>query len=195
MKIAVTGGLGSGKSTVSKMLASFLECELIDTDELCRSQLQPGCRGLERLKEFFGCRFLHPDGTLNRQLLREATFQNHKVKSQLETILHPVVREIVNDRWNKRPVGSEHLIVEVPLLYEVQWQNDFDQCVVVYVPEHLVYLRVKRRSGLDSEEIRLILNAQMPIEEKLAFTPLIVDNSNTLVSTFLQTVYLVRAWI
>ncbi|MBW1637082.1 MAG: dephospho-CoA kinase [Deltaproteobacteria bacterium] len=192
MKIAVTGGLGSGKSTVSKILASSLECVRIDTDELCRNQLQPGNVGMERLKEVFGYRFINPDGTLNRQALRRSTFQDHAVKSQLETILHPVVREIVNDRWDRRKDGEAHLVVEVPLLYEVQWQSDFDQCIVVYVPEHLVYQRVVRRSALDMEEIRRIINAQMPIEEKLAYTPFIVDNSTTLASTVLQTAYLVR---
>jgi len=192
MKIAVTGGLGSGKSTVSKVLASFLGSELIDTDELCRYQLQPGGRGLERFKEVFGGRFLHSDGTVDRQNLREATFQDKKIKSQLETLLHPVVREIVRCRWNKLQACGRHLIVEVPLLYEIQWQDDFDQCVVVYVPEYLVYERVARRSGLDFEEIRSILNAQMPLEEKLTYTRLIIDNSTTFVNTVLQVAYLVR---
>ncbi|MBW2682766.1 MAG: dephospho-CoA kinase, partial [Deltaproteobacteria bacterium] len=66
MKIAVTGGLGSGKSTVSKLLASFLGCELIDTDQLCREQLQRGAEGHEKFKEVFGGRFLHADGTVDR---------------------------------------------------------------------------------------------------------------------------------
>ena len=192
MKIAVTGGLGSGKSTVSKILASSLGCGRIDTDELCRSQLQPGNMGMERFRDAFGYKFLHPDGTLNRQALRSATFKDQAVKFQLETILHPVVREAVNDRWKRRNTDEAHLVVEVPLLYEVQWQNDFDQCIVVYVPENLVYPRVVKRSGLDIVEIRRILNVQMPIEEKLAYTELIVDNSGTLASTVLQADYLVR---
>jgi dephospho-CoA kinase len=187
MKIAVTGGLGSGKSTVSKILASYLQCELLDTDQLCRQQLQPGHEGLARLKECFGNRFLCSDGTLDRQKLRIVTFENLKVKSQLEDILHPIVREIVAARFREKELRGEYLVVEVPLLYEVQWQNDFDECVVVYAPESIVYERVALRSGLRFFEIRSILDVQMPIEEKRKYTRFIIDNSGTFVSTMLQT--------
>jgi len=187
MKIAVTGGLGSGKSTVSKILASYLQCELLDTDQLCRQQLQPGYDGLEGLKECFGDRFLCSDGTLDRQQLRLVTFENHKVKKQLESILHPLVREIVAVRFREKQLLGEHLVVEVPLLYEVQWQGDFDECVVVYAPESIVYERVAQRSGLRFSEIRSILKVQIPIEEKRKYTRFIIDNSGTFVSTMLQT--------
>jgi len=186
MKIAVTGGIGSGKSTVSKILASFLRCELLDTDHLCRQQLQPGGEGLEKLKAIFGHKFLTDDGTLNRQALRESTFQDHAVRSQLETILHPIVRQIVEKSGNESEVQGGHLVVEVPLLYEVQWQDDFDECVVVYVPEHLVYGRIVLRDGLGVEHIRSILRAQMPVEEKREYTSFVIDNSGTLTSSVLQ---------
>ena len=195
MKIAVTGGLGSGKSTVSKLLASSLGCELIDTDQLCREQLQRGAEGLEKFKEVFGGRFLHADGTVDRQRLREVTFRDQRIKSQLEAILHPIISEIVNQRWNQREGSVEHLIIEVPLLYEVQWQGDFDECVVVYLPEHLVYERVALRSGLAYEEIRSILKAQMPIEEKRTHTQFVVDNSTTFASSILQVAYLVKTLV
>ena len=119
--------------------------------------------------------------------MRLVTFENHKVKSQLENILHPVVRENVADRFRERELRGEHLVVEVPLLYEVQWQDDFDECVVVYATESIVFERVALRSGLRFFEIRSILNAQMPIEEKRKYTRFIIDNSGTFVSTMLQT--------
>ena len=192
MKIAITGGLGSGKSTVSKILASYLQCELLDTDQLCRQQLQPGHEGLERLKDCFGERFLCSDGSLDRQQLRLATFQNHKIKTQLENILHPLVRKIVAVCFREKELQGEHLVVEVPLLYEVQWQDDFDECVVVYTPESIVYERVALRSGLSFSEIRSILKVQLPIKEKRKYTRFIVDNSGTFVSTMLQTANLSR---
>jgi len=195
MKIAVTGGLGSGKSTVSKLLASSLGCQLIDTDQLCREQLQRGAEGHEKFKEVFGGRFLHADGTVDRQILREVTFKNQRIKSQLEAILHPIISEIVNQKWKQREGSVEHLVIEVPLLYEVQWQGDFDECVVVYLPEHLVYERVSLRSGLACEEIRSILKAQMPIEEKRTHTQFIVDNSTTFASSVLQVAYLVKTLV
>lgn len=195
MKIAITGGLGSGKSTVSKILASYLQCELVDTDQFCRQQLQPGFEGMERLKECFGNRFLCSDGTLDRQSLRRATFEDHNIRSQLEDILHPIARKMVATRWKEKKTSGEHLLVEVPLLYEVQWQVDFDECIVVYTPEPSIYERVRARSGLSFKEIRSILKAQIPIEEKRKYTRFIIDNSGTFVSTMLQTAYLFKRMV
>ena len=192
MKIAVTGGLGSGKSTVSKVLASYLQCGLLDTDQLCRQQLQPGCEGMVRLEECYGDRFFYPDGTLDRQSLRSATFEDHSVKVQLENILHPIVRKIVTAYLREKEMRGEHLVVEVPLLYEVAWQDDFDKCIVVYTSESSVYERVSLRSDLSFTEIRLILKVQMPIEEKRKRTQFIIDNNGTFVSTVLQTANLFK---
>ncbi len=192
MNIAITGGLGSGKSTVSRILASYLHCELLDTDQLCRQQLQPGCEGMVKLRECFENRFLLPDETLDRQKLRCATFEDSGVRVQLENILHPIARKIVAVRWREKKNQGEHLVVEVPLLYEVQWQEDFDESIVVYTPESSVYERVSMRSGLTFTEVGSILKAQMSIEEKRTYTPFIVDNSGTFVSTVLQTVTLCK---
>lgn len=192
MNIAVTGGLGSGKSTVSKILASYLRCELLDTDQLCRQQLEPGQKGLERFGKVFGGRFICPDGTLNRPALREATFKEHSVKSKLEAILHPIVRRIVANKLTAESISTVPVIVEVPLLYEVQWQDEFDRCIVVYTPEHLVYERVMFRDGLTAEEISLILASQISIEEKRNYTRLVIDNSDTFVSSMLQVANLVK---
>ena len=192
MNIAVTGGVGSGKSTVSQLLASYLRCDLLDTDQLCRQQLEPGCEGMKRFEEVFSTRFLHLDGTLNRNRLREATFNDPHVKSQLETVLHPIVREIVLEKLQAQKQSVVSFVVEVPLLYEVQWQDEFDKCIVVYTPEHLVYERVMQRNGLSFTEIELILKAQIPIEEKRKFTPLVIDNSDTFTSSVLQVANLVK---
>jgi len=192
MKIGVTGGLGSGKSTVSKILASYMRCDLLDTDQLCRQELQPGQEGMVRLRECFGGRFFCNDGTLDRQALRCATFEDYSVKRELESILHPIVRRIVATYSREKEICGEHLVVEVPLLFEVQWQGDFDESVLVYAPEDKVYERVSRRSGLSSAEIKSILKAQIPIEEKKKYTQFIVDNSGTFVSTVLQVARLIN---
>lgn len=192
MNIAVTGGLGSGKSTVSKILASYLRCELLDTDQLCRQQLEPGQEGMERLVEVFSTRYLCFDGTLNRDALREATFSDPAVRLQLETILHPIVREKIADKLQGSIIYAGHLVIEVPLLYEVHWQDEFDKCIVVYTPEHLVYERVLLRSGLTFEEIASILAAQISIEEKRKLSDLVIDNSDTFVSSVLQVANLVK---
>ena len=188
MKIAVTGGLGSGKSTVSNMLAAGLCCELLNTDELCREQLLPGEEGYVKLLECFGREFLATDGALDRPKLRQAVFTESSVKDRLESILHPIVRGIVE----KKMQSVNCLLVEVPLLYEVGWQEDFDICVLVYVSEAVVYKRVASRDGHSRKIIRSILDNQIPLDEKLQRASFIIDNSGTFVSTVSQVNHLGR---
>jgi dephospho-CoA kinase len=195
VNIAVTGGLGTGKSTVSKILASTLQTELIDTDRLCRLQMLPGAEGFEEFGCTFGKRFIQDDGTIDRMLLRQAIFDDGELRKKLESILHPIVRLQVSSRCRVYSTGDDILIVEVPLLYEVGWQDDFDACVVVYVPESLCIQRVMARDGMVAEEIRQILHAQMPIKKKLDYAHFIVDNSGTFVSTVQQIAWLSRKLI
>lgn len=193
MRIAVTGGLGTGKSTVSKVLAATLQCELLDTDQLCRSQLEPAAEGYKEFVRLFGSTFLQEDGTINRLKLRNEVFGNSEFKKSLEGILHPIVRQQVSAHYLNRSVSPKKvLVVEVPLLYEVGWEGDFDLCVVAYVPETTIIKRVMSRDGLSAEEIELVLKAQMSIEKKLEYGHYIVDNSGTFVSTVQQIGWLVR---
>jgi dephospho-CoA kinase len=188
LKIAITGGLGSGKSTVSQLLAARLCCELVNTDELCRRLLFPGEEGYIQFIESFGKEFILPDGHLDRAELREAVFRDSAVKDRLESVLHPLVLDIVK----KKGESSRLLLVEVPLLFEVGWQDDFDMCVLVYVPEEKIFERVAERDGHSREIIRAILDNQMPLEEKLHYTSVVIDNSSTFVSTVLQVNHLGR---
>lgn len=186
MNIAVTGGLGTGKSTVSRILAVSLQAELIDTDQLCRQQLLPGMEGYEEFQRIFGETYIQDDGSINRPLLRQAVFDDANLKKKLENILHPIVRRQVAVRGKISSKHGEVIVVEVPLLYEVGWQDEFDVCIVVYVPEKLCLQRVMARDGLSAEQIRGIFKSQIPIKKKLDYADFIVDNSGTFVSTVQQ---------
>lgn len=190
MNVAITGGLGTGKSTVSKILAATLETELIDTDELCRLQMLPGTEGFEKFRLTFGERFIQKDGTIDRLLLKQAIFDDGELRAKLESILHPIVQLQVAARSRVCSGSGDILVVEVPLLYEVGWQDLFDICVVVYVPEELCMQRVMMRDGILAEQIKQILNAQFPIKKKLDYAHFIVDNSGTFVSTVQQIAWL-----
>jgi dephospho-CoA kinase len=192
VKIAITGGLGTGKSTVCKILAATLETELIDTDQLCRLQMMPGAVAYKEFRNVFGERFIQSDGTVDRVLLRQAVFEDGELRGQLEKILHPVVRGQVAALGNAYSAQRKILIVEVPLLYEVGWQDEFDACVVVYVPENLCIQRVLARDGMSIEQVKQILNAQLPIKKKLEYADFIVDNSGTFVSTVQQIAWVSR---
>lgn len=192
MRIAVTGSLGSGKSTVCKILANSLAAERVDTDRLCRQQMLPGAEGFEQFKNVFGERFFLKDGTIDRVLLRQAVFKDKEVKTQLEAILHPLVKRLVEVRGRECARQRKLLVVEVPLLYEVGWQDEFDSCVVVYVPKQQCVERVVERNAMAAPEVLQILHAQMPISKKLDSAHYIVDNSGTFVSTVHQVAWLSR---
>jgi dephospho-CoA kinase len=192
VKIAVTGGLGTGKSTVSKILASTLETTLIDTDQLCRRQMLPGTEGYEEFSRVFGQKFILDDGTIDRILLRQAVFEDGELRKELENILHPIVRCQVAALCKTCSNRGEITVVEVPLLYEVGWQDEFDVCIVVYVPGNICVQRVELRDEMAVEEIMRIMHAQMPIKKKLDYADFIVDNSGIFVSTVQQIYWLAK---
>lgn len=190
MIIAVTGSLGSGKSTASKILAGVLAAEHVDTDQLCRREMLPGMQGYEEFRRTFGTRYLNADGSLNRISLRHSVFNDSRIKTQLESILHPLVRGHVADLYRKCQQQSQHMVVEVPLLFEVGWQLDFDVSVVVYVPEDLCLARVMLRDNLAAEDIRRVFAQQLPIARKRKSAHFVIDNSGTFVSTVSQLAWL-----
>ena len=185
MKIAVTGGLGTGKSTVSKLFAFHLGAENINTDELCREQLLPGEKGYAELVRVFGEKYILLDGSLNRLLLRQDVFSDPEIKTRLENILHPIVRHEVGTR-PATSMKTKHLVVEVPLLFETGWQDDFDTNIVVFVPDEVCFERVAERDGFSIPEIQQVLKNQLPIDEKVFRAGYVVDNSGTFVSTIHQ---------
>lgn len=192
MKIAVTGGLGTGKSTVSRLLAALLHSRFIDTDELCRTQMMPGRQGFLDFSALFGSTFIQSDGHLNRQLLRQAVFNDSGVKKALEGVLHPLVRKEVNDTYRLCEKSGELLVVEVPLLFETGWQVDYDVNVFVYVPQQIIFNRVSLRDGLSAREVSQVLAAQLPIAEKLAMADVIINNAGLFASTVQQTAWIAK---
>jgi len=184
--IGVTGGLGSGKSTVSKILAAHLEAELTDTDELCRIHLQPGASGYEQVQKVLGQNYFLENGELNREFLRQQVFADDQIKEILESILHPLVERDVLAMQRRCNETGCHLVVEVPLLFEVGWQKYCETTVVVYVPEVICTDRVILRSGLSRQAIKRIFSSQMDITDKRILADYCIDNSGTYASTMQQ---------
>jgi dephospho-CoA kinase len=191
VKIAITGCLGTGKSTVSKLFSAYLGAEYIDTDDLCRQHLIPGGRALAQLTHIYGDKYLGADGSLNRPLLRQDVFAETQVKANLENILHPIVRQEVTTRFVSFDAKEKDFVVEVPLLFEVGWQDDFDCNIVVYVPNEVSFKRVAARDGFTVHQIQQVLSTQLPISQKRLQAQFIVDNSGTFVSTVHQVSWII----
>ncbi|SDO83556.1 dephospho-CoA kinase [Desulforhopalus singaporensis] len=184
MKIAITGNIGGGKSTVSRILANILGAAMLDSDGICRHEMQPGNQGFVQLVEIYGDRFVKHDGGLDRDGLRSAVFSDMSVKKNLEDILHPLVLQKIEQRGLE--LEGKILIVEVPLLFEVGWQDQFDVTVVVRAGEGKIIDRVVARDDLEAAQVKKILDVQMPCGEKEMLADYTIDNSGTLAATFGQ---------
>lgn len=189
----LTGGIGTGKSAVSKFLQD-LGAHIIDTDIVAREIVEPGKPALVELTEYFGGEILNDDGTLNRELLRARIIRDRSLRETLNDITHPRISEIVLERIREIRVRHDGLpvIVDVPLLYEVGWDSFFPRVILAYAPVAIQIERLMQRDGLDRETAQLTLAAQMNIDEKRGKAKYIIDNSGTLEETRVQVADLFR---
>ena len=158
--IGLTGGIGSGKTTVAARLES-LGASVVDTDEISRALTAAGGAALERLRAEFGARFIGADGALDRAAMRDLVFEDPLARSRLEAILHPAIRA-ATDQALARATGPYALIV-VPLLFETRGYVDrVARTCVVDCPEELQVARAAARSAIAAREVRAIMRAQWP---------------------------------
>ncbi|WP_379143109.1 dephospho-CoA kinase [Paenibacillus sp. sgz500992] len=180
MIMGLTGGIASGKSTVS---ALFVEkgARLVDADAIAREVMLPGHPVLAAAVLHFGEGILLPDGTLNRTKLGEIVFHDPEARQALNQLTHPAIRQEIKDRMNtmEQEDPQRLIIVDIPLLYESELDNLFGQIVVVYVPREVQLDRLMERNGLSLEQAQRRLDAQLDIELKRSRADYIIDNSGT----------------
>lgn len=177
--VALTGGIGCGKSSVSDRLGA-LGAGIVDTDLLSRELTVAGSPVLARIAATFGNGMLHPDGALDRAALRDCVFKNPDARTQLESILHPAIKTLMLERLAQ--LTTPYAVLVIPLLFETGQQTLADRVLVVDVPESIQIERVRRRSGLPEDEIRRIIASQIPRRERLERADEIIDNSGDLVA-------------
>ncbi len=184
MNIGLTGGIATGKSTVSGML-SRRGALIIDIDRIAREVVEPGKPALLAIVERFGQAVLQPDGTLDRQKLGAIVFSDPSERKALEQITHPAIRAVMKERMQEyeREYPDRLTVVDVPLLYESRLESYFEKVMVVYVPRHEQKRRLMERDRLTGEEAEQRLNAQMDIEEKKRRADIVIDNSGSLEET------------
>ena len=184
-KIGLTGGIASGKSSVSKMLSSLLGCEHVDVDEICSRLLEPHKEGWQEFTRVFGSAYLSDDEIINRPLLRNDLFANEELREKVNKIIHPMVKKVILARMNQivESGSSSKILIEVPLLYEVHWQDLFDTVVVVYADHETCMKRLQDRDGVDKSADAKELQSQWPLSEKVKKADHVIDNSGLLEDT------------
>jgi dephospho-CoA kinase len=165
-KIGLTGGIGSGKSRVADLLAEW-GAAVIDTDVIAHELTAPGGEAIEPIRQHFGPDVIAATGALDRQAMRELVFASPEARQQLESIIHPMIKSVVQQRADV--AHGCYLVIVVPLLVESgQWRNRVDRICVVDCDEATQIERVRARSGLTQETITRIMSAQATRRERLA---------------------------
>jgi len=191
-RIGLTGGMASGKSQVAEMLAGKIHCVHIDADKVCRQLLEPQAEGWQEFSRVFGSKYFTEDGSINRSLLRKDLFADKDFRQKINNVIHPLVKKTIVAQMDQtiESGNNTRVLVEVPLLYEVQWENLFDTVVVVYADYETCLCRLMERDGVKRSVAIRELQSQMPLSEKAMLADYVIDNSGTLPDTFNQVEHL-----
>ena len=185
LKIALTGGIGTGKSHVARRLAQA-GVPVVDADILAREAVAPGTSGLAAVVERFGQEILTDRGTVDRAQLGERVFRDEAARRDLEAIVHPEVRRRVAEFFNGLPEGTPFAVADIPLLYETHGEKAYDRVVVVACAPETQIARVMSRDDLTRAAAERRLAAQLPIEEKVKRADYVILTDGTFAQTDAQ---------
>ena len=194
LKIGLTGGIASGKSTVSRMIREH-SIPIVDADICAREVVEPGEEAYKKIAETFGKGILNSDGTINRKQLGEIIFPNEDKRKQLNAIVHPEVRKRMLSKVEEcESSGEKACVLDIPILIESNLMNWVDKILVVYVPIHVQQKRLMERDQLVEEAALARINAQMPLDEKKQYADAIIDNSGAMEETKKQLEAILKEW-
>ncbi|WP_100638780.1 dephospho-CoA kinase [Marinobacter salexigens] len=177
--LGLTGGIGSGKSTVARQFGS-LGVHWVDADDVAREVVEPGTPALAAIADHFGASILMDDGSLDRAKLRQIVFEQPEQRTWLEGLLHPIIREELIRQLHPQDYALPYVLLVSPLLLETDQNQLVQRVLVVDVP---VEVQVERTMGRDSnsrEQVERIIAAQMPREQRLARADAVIDNNQPL---------------
>ncbi|WP_448873742.1 dephospho-CoA kinase [Desulfobulbus propionicus] len=175
--LGITGGIGSGKSCVSRLLASYCLVPLVDIDQCCRHLLDVDQPGWRSLKACFGEGFFLPDQQVDRVALRNRLFADAHFRRQVDALLHPLARAAMHREVDR--LAHPFVLIEIPLLYEAGWQNEVDAVLVVFARRGRQCLRIMQRDGVSRKKAAQAIAAQMDLGDKAALADFCIDNSGS----------------
>lgn len=181
--IGLTGGIASGKSTVSRELRK-LNIPVFDADEVSRNAVIKGSKGLALVVEAFGEGYLTAEGEMDRPKIAQLVFSNKEALHTLEKIIHKMVWEAAEKFLDEcKQKKMQVAVLDVPLLIECGWHKNVDKVWLVAIGRQQQIERAMKRSGMTETEVNARINAQMSLEEKKLFANVIIDNSGSLEDT------------
>ncbi len=192
--IGLTGGIASGKSTVSKMLVD-LGIPVIDADIEARLAVEQGETAYNDIVRYFGQEILSPNGNINREKLGSIVFHDEEKRKALNSFVHPAVRARMLARVeDAKKTGEKAIVLDIPLLIEGNLQYMADKILLVYVNEETQLQRLMERNQFSEEEALARMNSQMPIDEKIKHADKIIDNNGTIAETKQQLMQILAEW-
>jgi len=175
--IGLTGGIGTGKTTVSNYLADTYQLSILDADIYAREAVQPGSPVLNRIITRYGAEVQFPDRTLNRKRLGEIIFTHPEERQWLEQQIHPYVRDRIESQLNTSE--SPTVVLVIPLLFEANMTDLVTEIWVVSCPQEQQIQRIRERDRLSVEQAQSRLDSQLPLPEKAARADVVLENSST----------------
>lgn len=189
--VGLTGGISSGKSTVSSYLKQ-LKIPVIDADEVARKVVEPNSQGVKEIKKAFGSDVFEEDGSLNRQKLGELVFSKVENRQKLDELLQPLIKIMILEEIEAyRQKGEKMIVLDLPLLFEKQYEELCEEIIVVYVPKELQLERLMKRNQYTKQEALSRIDSQLSIEEKRKRATVLLDNQGTIQQLYHQ----VEQWL
>ncbi|WP_416827679.1 dephospho-CoA kinase [Ectobacillus polymachus] len=192
--IGLTGGIASGKSTVSSMFRK-LNIPVIDADAIAREVVEQGKPAYDQIVKTFGQAILYEDGSINRKKLGDIIFQDEQKRAILNGIVHPAVRAEMNARKEEYIRNGEAAVVlDIPLLFESKLTYIVQKTLLVYVDQKTQIKRLMERNGFTKDEADARIASQMPLVDKIKLADAMLNNNGTLEETTLQLLRVLKQW-
>lgn len=173
--IGLTGGIATGKSTVSELLTAF-GFKVVDADIAARKAIAKGTKGLEQVRAAFGDSAITEEGEMDRKYVGEIVFNHPEKRLELNDIVHPIVREIMEEEKQSYLNQGYDVIMDIPLLFENELQNTVDEVWLVYTSESIQIERLMERNQLSLEDAKARVYSQISIDKKSRMADHVIDN-------------------
>ncbi|WP_017437240.1 dephospho-CoA kinase [Saccharococcus caldoxylosilyticus] len=194
LTIGLTGGIASGKSTVTKMIRE-LGIPVIDADQVARDVVKVGEEAYTQIVATFGQDILQANGEIDRAKLGSIVFHNEQERKKLNAIVHPAVRRrMMAEKEEYVQSGAKTIVLDIPLLFESELTHLIDKVIVVYVDDEVQLERLMKRNGFSKEEALARIRSQMPLREKVKKADAVINNNGTVEETKQQLLQILREW-